>query len=85
MKNRWVRFLGLVAVLLAGFAIASPAFADDDSKEKTEKEKDKDKDKGDKKRAPEIDPAGVGSAAALLLGGALLLQARRSSRLRRAG
>ena len=83
MKNRWVRFLGLVAVLLAGFAIASPAFADDDSKEKTEKEKDKDK--GDKKRAPEIDPAGAGSAAALLLGGALLLQARRSSRLRRAG
>ena len=78
MMIRPLQLVSVLAVLLAGFVVTSPAFAQGDQQ-------------GwgnipgrgtPTKSAPEIDPVGAGGAVAMLLGGVLLLVARRLSPVR---
>ena len=63
-------------IIVASLAMAtSPAWAGESEHEKPEREH-----KGGAKGAPEIDAAGLGSAAALLVGGAFLIAPRRRRR-----
>jgi hypothetical protein len=69
MTSIFGRAFGFAAVLAFVGLLASPAFADDGRPRVTT-------------HAPEIDATMLGSAAALLAGGGLLLKSRRDARKR---
>jgi len=79
MKIRLVRFAGLVAMVVGVLAVASPALAEDPALTSSTALRPS---VPPVRRAPEIDAVGLGGAAALLVGGAMLLQSRRTVRAR---
>src|SRR6185295_19207860 len=87
MRAGWIRFASLMAVVVGGLALSSPALAHNGRPYRPAPQwENLDRGGGTpRKSAPEIDLAGAGAAAGLLIGGALLLQARRSSQLRANG
>ena len=69
MKSTVGRLLGFVASLGLVVLLATPAFAKDHD--------DDERGGGQSHSAPEIDPAGLGAIASLLVGGSLVLKSRR--------
>ena len=72
MLSKVGRFLGFVASLAVLMTLASPARAG--HHDRTPKHPPT------SHSAPEIDPAGLGALASLLVGGTMLLRSRRSAR-----
>jgi len=74
MKSIVGRFLGFVASLGLVAVLATPAFADHDDRD------DHGKPAPSSHSAPEIDAAGLGAIASLLVGGTLVLKSRRGAK-----
>jgi hypothetical protein len=85
MLSRLIRTGGLFLITLSPLALASPALAKADRFERSDRLDRAEKYEhhesfGRRHLAPEIDPAVIGGAFALLAGGALLLKSRRGRR-----
>ena len=79
-----MRVLRIVTFLTAALFVSAPAWADHEGDEGAGKDKVEHKGKGPK-AAPEIDAAGLGGAAAILVGGTFLLLGSRNRRRRGVG